>query len=81
MVEEAALSAGDATGLASLSMRYAQPVRVGPAVATAEVVYNRQVEIRQLLIDWVVAHGTIDPGTFATDDWRLVSNGVAITIT
>ncbi len=52
-----------------------------PHVATAEVVYNRQVEIRQLLIDWVVANGTIDPGTFATDDWRLVSNGVAITIT
>ena len=37
VVEEAALSVGDA-GLASLSMRYAQPVRVGPAVAAAEVV-------------------------------------------
>jgi acyl-coenzyme A thioesterase PaaI-like protein len=37
-VEEAALSAGSGTTLASLSMRYAQPVRVGPAVATAEVV-------------------------------------------
>jgi acyl-coenzyme A thioesterase PaaI-like protein len=35
-VEEAALSADGAT-LASLSMRYAQPVRVGPAVAHAEV--------------------------------------------
>jgi acyl-coenzyme A thioesterase PaaI-like protein len=38
VVEEAALSVGDAGGLASLSMRYAQPVRVGPAVAEADVV-------------------------------------------
>ena len=36
-VEEAALSAEPGTTLASLSMRYAQPVRVGPAVARAEV--------------------------------------------
>ena len=32
-----------------------------PAVATAPVVYNQQVEIRQLLIDWVTANHTIDP--------------------
>ena len=32
-----------------------------PAVSTAPVVYNRQNEIRQLLIDWVTANGTIDP--------------------
>ena len=31
-----------------------------PAVTTAPVVYNRQIEIRQLLIDWVTAHKTID---------------------
>jgi acyl-coenzyme A thioesterase PaaI-like protein len=36
VVEEAALSVGGAA-LASLSMRYAQPVRVGPAVADAVV--------------------------------------------
>jgi acyl-coenzyme A thioesterase PaaI-like protein len=36
-VEEAALSAAEGTTLSSLSMRYAQPVRVGPAIATAEV--------------------------------------------
>ena len=29
-----------------------------PHVSTAPVVYNRQVEIRQLLIDWVTAHGS-----------------------
>ena len=33
VVEEAALSAATTVGLSSLSMRYAQPVRVGPAVA------------------------------------------------
>jgi 2',3'-cyclic-nucleotide 2'-phosphodiesterase/3'-nucleotidase len=51
-----------------------------PHVKTAEVVYNRQVEIRQLLIDWVTAQGTIDPATFATVDWRLVSNGQPVTV-
>lgn len=37
VVEEAALSAVQGGTLASLSMRYAQPVRIGPAVAEAEV--------------------------------------------
>jgi acyl-coenzyme A thioesterase PaaI-like protein len=36
-VEEAALSADPGATLASLSMRFAQPVRVGPAVALADV--------------------------------------------
>ena len=52
-----------------------------PHVATAPVVYNRQVEIRQLLIDWVTAHGTIDPAQFASSDWKLTSNGTPITVT
>lgn len=51
-----------------------------PAVSTAEVVYNRQNEIRQLLIDWVTDHGTIDPAEFASVDWRLVSGGTPITV-
>ena len=51
-----------------------------PAVSTAPVVYNRQVEIRQLLIDWVTAHHVIDPAQFASVDWRLVSNGQPITV-
>lgn len=51
-----------------------------PAVSTAPVVYNRQNEIRQLLIDWVTEHGTIDPAAFASVDWRLVSGGTAITV-
>jgi 2',3'-cyclic-nucleotide 2'-phosphodiesterase/3'-nucleotidase len=52
-----------------------------PAVTTAPVVYNRQIDIRQLLIDWVTANHTIDPAQFASVDWRLVSNGTPITVT
>ena len=41
-------------------------------MSTAPVVYNQQVEIRQLLIDWVTANHTIDPAQFASVDWKLV---------
>lgn len=51
-----------------------------PHVSTAPVVYNRQVEIRQLLIDWVTANGVIDPAQFASVDWKLVSGGQPVTI-
>jgi 2',3'-cyclic-nucleotide 2'-phosphodiesterase/3'-nucleotidase len=51
-----------------------------PAVKTAPVVYNRQNEIRQLLIDWVTANKTIDPAQFASVDWRLVSGSTPITV-
>ena len=52
-----------------------------PGVVTAPVVYNRQIEIRQLLIDWATANKVIDPATFSSLDWKLVSNGLPITIT
>lgn len=54
-----------------------------PHVKTAPVVYgnDKQVEIRQLLIDWVSANKVIDPSTFSSQDWRLVSNGSPVTIT
>jgi 2',3'-cyclic-nucleotide 2'-phosphodiesterase/3'-nucleotidase len=52
-----------------------------PGVKTAPVVYNAQVEIRQLIIDWVTAAKVIDPTVFASQDWKLVSNGQPITIT
>ena len=52
-----------------------------PHVTTAPVVYNRTVEIRQLLIDWVTANEVIDPPSFFTVDWRLTSGGAPITIT
>lgn len=51
-----------------------------PGVASAPVVYNAQVEVRQLLIDWVTARGAIDPITFTTYDWRLTSGGEPVTV-
>jgi 2',3'-cyclic-nucleotide 2'-phosphodiesterase/3'-nucleotidase len=51
-----------------------------PAVKTAPVVYNQQVAITQLLIDWVTANKVIDPAQFASVDWSLVADGQALTI-
>ena len=50
-------------------------------MTTAPVVYNAQVEIRQLLIDWVTANKVIDSSLFSTLDWKLVANGQPVTIT
>ena len=44
-----------------------------PHVKTAPVLYNRQVEIRQLIIDWVTAEGVVDATKFASVDWKLAS--------
>jgi 2',3'-cyclic-nucleotide 2'-phosphodiesterase/3'-nucleotidase len=52
-----------------------------PHVKAAPVVYNRQIEIRQMIIDWVTANRVIDPSTFSSPDWKLVSNGTPITVT
>jgi 2',3'-cyclic-nucleotide 2'-phosphodiesterase/3'-nucleotidase len=52
-----------------------------PHVSTAPVVYNRQVEIRQLMIDYVTTTGAVDPAAFHTVDWTLTSNGTPITVT
>ena len=51
-----------------------------PGVTTAPVLYNAQVEIRQLLIDWTTEQGVIDPTTFTTYDWKLVSNGQPVVV-
>jgi 2',3'-cyclic-nucleotide 2'-phosphodiesterase/3'-nucleotidase len=51
-----------------------------PHVKTAPVVYNRQVEIRQLMIDYVTSTGTVDPATFHTIDWSLVSSGAPVVV-
>jgi 2',3'-cyclic-nucleotide 2'-phosphodiesterase / 3'-nucleotidase len=54
-----------------------------PAVKTAPVVYNAQVEIRQLLIDWVTTNHTIDvdtPPTNFTADWKLAYNGADVVV-
>lgn len=52
-----------------------------PGVAAAPVVYDAQVEIRQLIIDWVTGRGEIDPAAFGTVDWRLVYRGQPIRVT
>ena len=51
-----------------------------PGVTTAPVVYNAQVEIRQLIIDWVTALGVIDPSAFTAYDWRLVADGEPVVV-
>ncbi|RKS72406.1 2',3'-cyclic-nucleotide 2'-phosphodiesterase/3'-nucleotidase [Motilibacter peucedani] len=49
-----------------------------PAVSTAPVVYNQQADIRQMLIDYATATGSIDPADFAVVNWRLVREGVPV---
>ena len=52
-----------------------------PAVKTAPVLSNSQQEIRQRIIDYVVARGTLDAAVFSQDNWRLTVNGEALTVT
>ena len=40
-----------------------------PAVKTAPVLSNGQQEIRQRIIDYVVAHGTLDAAVFSQSNW------------
>ncbi|WP_229072267.1 bifunctional UDP-sugar hydrolase/5'-nucleotidase [Actinoplanes sp. DH11] len=49
-----------------------------PGIVKTQV-YNAQQEIRQLLIDWAQARGTIDPAEFFVKNWQLVRAGVPIT--
>ena len=51
-----------------------------PHVTSAPVAYNRQEEIRQLLIDRVSATGEIDPPSFFSVDWRLTAEGEHVVI-
>jgi 2',3'-cyclic-nucleotide 2'-phosphodiesterase/3'-nucleotidase len=51
-----------------------------PGVTTAPVLYDAQVEVRQLVIDWVSAAKVIDPADFSDVDWRLVSDGQPVQI-
>ena len=46
-----------------------------PHVSTAPVVYNEQLEIRQLLIEWAQERGVIDPADFSNPSWWLVRGG------
>ncbi|WP_346534061.1 5'-nucleotidase C-terminal domain-containing protein [Micromonospora sp. DPT] len=48
-----------------------------PGIVKTQV-YNEQQEIRQLLIDWAQAKGTIDPTDFYVPNWKLVRAGVPV---
>ncbi|PWR10381.1 bifunctional metallophosphatase/5'-nucleotidase [Micromonospora acroterricola] len=48
-----------------------------PGIVKTQV-YNEQQEIRQLLIDWAQAKGTINPADFFQPNWRLVREGVPV---
>ncbi|MFI1091400.1 bifunctional metallophosphatase/5'-nucleotidase [Streptomyces sp. NPDC020917] len=49
-----------------------------PHVATAQSVWSNSDEIRNTIIAWVQANGTIDPATFGGDQWRLTRAGVPL---
>lgn len=49
-----------------------------PHVTGAEVVYNAQVEIRQALIEYATAQGTIAPSDFAVSNWKLTRDGAPL---
>lgn len=42
-----------------------------PHIATAEVVYNAQVAIREAIVEYASTAGTIDPAAFHVENWRL----------
>ncbi|MFC4030409.1 bifunctional metallophosphatase/5'-nucleotidase [Streptomyces polygonati] len=49
-----------------------------PHVAAATSVWSSSDEIRNTIIAWVQAHGTIDPSSFGGDTWRLTRAGVPL---
>ncbi|WP_228760037.1 bifunctional UDP-sugar hydrolase/5'-nucleotidase [Pseudactinotalea sp. HY158] len=48
-----------------------------PHVADAEIVYDGQQQIRQMLIDWAVEHEVIDPDDFFVPNWSLITEPIA----
>jgi 2',3'-cyclic-nucleotide 2'-phosphodiesterase/3'-nucleotidase len=48
-----------------------------PGIVKTQV-YNAQQEIRQLLIDWAQAKGSIDPADFYQPNWKLVRAGTPV---
>ncbi|WP_247041858.1 5'-nucleotidase C-terminal domain-containing protein [Arthrobacter rhizosphaerae] len=52
-----------------------------PGVKEAPLLSNSQQEIRQRIIDYVLATGTLDPAVFSQQNWRLVVNGEPLTVT
>ncbi|GGW84684.1 bifunctional metallophosphatase/5'-nucleotidase [Streptomyces lomondensis] len=49
-----------------------------PHVAAARLLWSNSDEIRNTMIAWVKAKGSIDPAEFAAVDWRLTRNGTPV---
>ncbi|MGW3120765.1 bifunctional metallophosphatase/5'-nucleotidase [Streptomyces sp. NPDC001107] len=49
-----------------------------PHIATADIAYSSTNEIRQLMIDYVTAKGTLNPADFAVTNWKLTQDGTAV---
>jgi 2',3'-cyclic-nucleotide 2'-phosphodiesterase / 3'-nucleotidase len=52
-----------------------------PHIDEAPIVWDSLLENRQLIIDWVIETGVVDPADFASVDWRLLADGTPITFT
>ncbi|MEV1062659.1 5'-nucleotidase C-terminal domain-containing protein [Streptomyces sp. NPDC050263] len=49
-----------------------------PHIAAADIAYSSTNEIRQLMIDYVVGKGTLNPADFAVANWRLTQAGTPV---
>jgi 2',3'-cyclic-nucleotide 2'-phosphodiesterase/3'-nucleotidase len=49
-----------------------------PHVAAAKLLWSNSDEIRNTMIAWVKAKGSIDPAEFASVDWKLTRNGTPV---
>lgn len=49
-----------------------------PHIQAAPVVYNAQVAIREAIVSYASAAGTIDPAEFHVENWRLVRDGTPV---
>ncbi|MET9481288.1 5'-nucleotidase C-terminal domain-containing protein [Streptomyces sp. NPDC006638] len=49
-----------------------------PHVAAAQQLWANSNEIRNTIIEWVRAAGTVDPSSFASVDWKLTRDGVPV---
>ncbi|MCT4355136.1 5'-nucleotidase C-terminal domain-containing protein [Streptomyces sp. Je 1-79] len=49
-----------------------------PHVANAQQLWANSDEIRNTIIQWVKAKGSVDPGQFASVDWKLTRDGVPV---
>ncbi|MFF3843842.1 bifunctional metallophosphatase/5'-nucleotidase [Streptomyces sp. NPDC002328] len=49
-----------------------------PHVAAAKLLWSNSDEIRNTMISWVKAKGSVDPAEFASVDWKLTRDGVPV---